>query len=65
MADKERGAAVKTYKAVIWKAGSGEPGRRVSVTAESLDDARARLEAIYGSNTVCDLHNEEDAARPR
>jgi hypothetical protein len=62
---EERGTHVKTYKAVIWTPESSEPGRRVNVVANSLQDARDKLEAEYGEGTVFDLHNEDDAARPR
>jgi hypothetical protein len=58
------GDEIKTYKAMIWDDPS-KPGRRVSVLAESLDDAKRQLEAEYGEGHVFDLHNEEDAARPR
>jgi len=53
------------YKAVIWTKESTRPGQRVTVSATSLDDAKERLEAVYGEGTVFDLHQEEDANRPR
>jgi hypothetical protein len=56
---------VKLYRAMIWKEGSDAAGERVRVLAESLDDAREKLEAQYGVGNVFDLHNEEDAVRPR
>jgi len=56
---------MKTYKAMIWDDDPEKPGRRVSVLAESLDDAKKKLEAKYGEDHVFDLRNEEDAARPR
>jgi hypothetical protein len=56
---------VKTYKAITWEDDPSKPGRRVSVLAEISDDARKRLEAEYGEGRVFDLHNEEEAARPR
>jgi len=58
-------SGLRPYEAMIWTAGSDEPGRRVSVLAKSLKDAMDRLEAEYGDGNVYDLHNEEDAARPR
>jgi hypothetical protein len=48
---------------MIWK--GDRPGLRVSVFAENLEAAREKLEAEHGEGTVFDLHNEEDAARPR
>jgi hypothetical protein len=56
---------MKIYKAMIWVDDPNEPGRRVSVLAESLDDARKRLEAEHGEGHVFYLHSEEDAERPR
>jgi hypothetical protein len=56
---------VKIYKAIIWVDDPHEPGRRVSVLAENLDDAMKRLEAEHGEGHVFNLHNEEDAERPR
>jgi hypothetical protein len=56
---------MKTYKAMVWPNGPDEPGRRVSVQANSLEEAREQLEAEYGEGSVFDLHNEDDAARPR
>jgi len=35
------------------------------VLAENLKEARKKLVAEYGKGNVYDLHNEEDAARPR
>ena len=56
---------MKTYKAIIWKDRSNEPGQRVSVEANSLEDAQRLLEEEYGKGSVFALHNEADAARPR
>jgi hypothetical protein len=56
---------MRRYKAMIWKPASNLPGRRVSVLATTLEDAKERLEAEYGEGSVFDLHNEDDAAQPR
>jgi len=56
---------MKLYKAMIWTSDSEKAGQRVSVLAESLQKAREKLEAQYGKGNVYDLHNEEDAKRPR
>lgn len=57
---------MKSYKAMIWHLDRREePGNRVTVLAESLDEARSKLETLHGAGTVFDLHNEDDAARPR
>jgi hypothetical protein len=55
---------MKTYKAVIWEDDT-KPGRRVTILAENAADARKKLEEAYGEGTVFDLHNPEEAARPR
>ena len=56
---------MKIYKAIIWDDDSDKPGRRVSVLAENLQDAKKRLEKEYGEGHVFNLHNEEDAVQPR
>ncbi len=56
---------MKTYKAIIWDGDPNKPGHRVSVLAEDLDDAKRRLEEKYGKGHVFNLHNEEEAKRPR
>jgi hypothetical protein len=56
---------LKPYRTMIWVRGSDLPGKRVTVLAESLSDAKRKLEAEYGEGNVFDLHNEEEAARAR
>ena len=56
---------MKIYKAIIWNDDSDKSGQRVSVLAENLQDAKKRLEEEYGEGHVFNLHNEEDAVRPR
>ena len=56
---------LKTYHAMIWKSDPNIPGERVTIEAENLKSARKKLEEIYGDGSVYDLHNPEDAARPR
>ena len=56
---------MKIYEAVIWDDRRSKPGRRVSVLAEDLQDAKRLLEEEYGEGHVFNLHNEEDAVRPR
>ena len=55
----------KLYRAIIWIQGSDLPGRRVSVIARNLEEAKSKLEAEHGQGNVFDLHNEEDAAASR
>lgn len=54
----------KTYIAIIWKTPT-IVGKRVTIVAESLDDARLKLEVEFGEGTVFNLHNEIDASMPR
>ena len=56
---------VKHYRAIIWTPEPNRPGQRVRITAESLTEAKMKLEAEYGEGNVFDLHSEEDAAQPR
>ena len=56
---------VKLYRAMVWHQGSEDPGIRVSVQADSLAEAKRKLEEQYGGGNVFDLHTEEDAGRPR
>jgi hypothetical protein len=54
----------KTYIAVIWETPTSV-GKRVTVVAESLDDALLKLEEEFGKGKVFNLHNEIDASMPR
>lgn len=56
---------MKTYVAIIWDNDPQKPGQRVTVLAESLDAAKKQLEERYGEGCVFNLHNEEEAGRPR
>lgn len=56
---------MKEYKAMIWNKESTDPGKRVVVIANDLHDAKTKLESKYGKGNVFDLHNEEDARKPR
>jgi len=56
-------AEKRRYQAMIWI--RDQPGKPVSVDAESLAEAKEMLETKYGEGTVFDLRNEGDAARPR
>ncbi len=54
----------REYHAIVWTK-DVQHGQRVTIWAADLDEARKRLEQQYGQGTVFDLHNEEDANRPR
>ncbi len=56
---------VRVYRATIWTRDSTRPGLRVTVLAETLDEAKEKLEVDHGQGTVFDLHCEEDAEKPR
>lgn len=55
----------RLYRAVIWIRNSDEPGERVTVLAEDLDDAERQLKQEHGDDIVFSLYNDEDAASPR
>lgn len=57
-------ASLRPYVALI-STDPAQPAKRVTVLAQSLDDAMEQLEARHGKGTVFDLHSEEDAERPR
>jgi hypothetical protein len=56
---------LREYLAMIWTSDPNRPGQRVTVLAESLDDARKKLEEEYGKGNIYYLRNEEDANKPR
>ena len=56
---------LRLYHAMIWAQGLDRPGKRVTVQANSLQEAKALLEAEHGVGSVFNLHNKEDAESPR
>jgi len=68
-ADSARSAAsvddgsVREYRALIWT--DDDPGKRLEIQADSLDDAKRLIEAEYGDGHVISLWSDEDAGRPR
>jgi hypothetical protein len=52
-----------SYKALIWQAESEATGKRVTVMAESLEQARLKLEEKYGHGSIFDLHDETNTSR--
>ena len=54
----------KLYDAII-STGRARPAQRVSILASDIQIAMEKLEAQYGKNNVFNLHNKEDAAKPR
>jgi hypothetical protein len=61
----EEDRTMKTYKAMVWDKDPKKPGKRVTVTADNLEDAKKKLEEKHGTGNVYNLHNEDDASRPR
>ena len=50
---------------MIWMRDSDKPGKRVQCRCRESRKAKEQLEPQYGEGNVFDLHNEEDAKRPR
>ena len=59
------GVALREYKSMISEVGSDKWSHRATVLANSLTEAKEKLEAEYGEGTVFYLRNEDDANRPR
>jgi hypothetical protein len=57
------GPPMKTYVGYIWI--DDEPGARLSISAQSPDEAMAAVEAKYGEGHVVSLWDEDDASKPR
>lgn len=53
------------YRAIIWKPDPDQPGERITVLADDLDEARKILEEQYGKDSVFYLYSEDDADKPR
>jgi hypothetical protein len=58
-------AGKRRYRAIVWIENDPQPGERVEILADDLDDALKLLELKYGQGNVFNLHNEEDANKPR
>lgn len=48
----------RQYNAMIWITGSNQAGKRVTIYAGSLDEAKQQLESEYGKGNVYYLHNQ-------
>jgi hypothetical protein len=55
---------MRLYVGVIWP-DDAKPGIRVSIEADDLDDAVAKLEAEHGRGHRYTLHNPEEADKKR
>ncbi len=47
-----------SYRALIWEATPEATGKRVTVMADSPEQARQKLEEKYGRDSIFDLHSE-------
>jgi hypothetical protein len=54
---------LREYVGYIWI--GDEPKVRLSLSAHSLDEARALVEAEHGEGHIVSLWNEDDASKPR
>lgn len=61
----DRPSSGRLYHAVVWQKADNSTGLRVAVCAKNLNDASLKLEAKYGRGNIFNLHNREDAERPR
>lgn len=52
-----------TYKALIWQAEPEATGKRVTVIAESMEQAQVKLEEKYGHDAIFDLHDDAMPSR--
>lgn len=52
-----------TYKALIWQVQADATGKRVTVIAESMEQARVKLEEKYGHDAIFDLHGDAMPSR--
>jgi len=55
----------KIYEAIVWFPDQNEPGKRVTVLAIDIDEAKAKLDKQYGKGNVFDLHNKDEANKSR
>ena len=56
---------VSLYRAIICKDSAPEKGKKATIRARTLDEAKDKLEGIYGVGSVFSIYSEEDADRPR
>jgi hypothetical protein len=55
---------MKEYRAIVWT-DDELPGERVTLLAETLEEARQKLVAEYGPKATISLWSEDDANRYR
>jgi hypothetical protein len=59
----DNGPPKREYVGLIWI--DDQPGIRLRILANSLDEATSRVIEEYGQGHVISIWNEEDASRPR
>jgi hypothetical protein len=60
-----RGGVPPTFSSPARRTSKTQPGKRVSVVAKNLQEARDLLTEEYGTGHVVSLWNEADSNRPR
>jgi hypothetical protein len=55
---------VREYKAIVWTDDESS-GKRLTLLAETLQEASKKLRDEYGPTATISLWNEEDARKPR
>jgi hypothetical protein len=61
---RAEGAGVREYKAIVWTDDESS-GKRITLLAETLEEAQTKLRDEYGLTATISLWNEDDAHRPR
>ena len=55
---------MREYKAVVW-VDDETTGKRITLLAETLDEAQKKLREEFGQKATISLWNDDDANRPR
>ena len=55
----------REYRAIVWTSDPTLPGRRTTVWALSVADARRQLQEEFGDDICCVLQPDEEASQPR
>lgn len=56
---------MKQYDAIVWPPDPNQPGERVTIFADNVEDAQKKIEEKYGKGRVYTVKNKEEASRPR
>lgn len=55
----------REFKAIVWTGDGSKPGERLTVLADSSEDAKRQLREKYGKEARISVWNEDDANRTR